>query len=70
MELYYFVDSDGTENVSNMLPIRDEKGFWTCEIHITDNLIYEPIKELPSGTIEELFKIKLTWNDNPIKHIF
>ena len=70
MRTYFFVDSDGTENVSNILPTRHEEGFWTAEVIIkNDNkkdVITDSITELPRGTINALFNVNLTFKDNPI----
>lgn len=67
MKTYFFVDGDGTENVSNHLPIRHHtESFWTCEEKNSDGITIDLITELPRGTIEALFKLKLTWNDSPI----
>lgn len=59
---YYFVDSDGTECVSNILPYRHEQGFWEISKN-KDNL---GIVELPPNTISTLFNIKLSFQDDPI----
>lgn len=82
MTCYFFVDSDGTENVSNYPPLRHPNNkFWIVlknnelnnnipsinESNI-DNLInYDSITELPKNTIKLLFGKTLTWNDSPIK---
>lgn len=71
--IYFFVDKDGTENCSNEPPYRHEtEAFWVCP-HIRkssphgDKVVYDNITELPNGTIKQLFNVKLTWDDEPIK---
>lgn len=57
---YFFVDSDGTEGTSNILPYRDKRGFWN--IDSKDHCIVE----LPKDTIKTLFNIELCFKDDPI----
>lgn len=58
-ETFFFIDSDGTEGCSNIRPYRHSMGFWYLD---------EPnnIVELPKGTIERLYNINMTFNDEPI----
>lgn len=58
---YYFVDSDGTECVSNVLPIRVEDSFWEIDDMNIGNIV-----ELPPSTISTLFNVKLTFDNDPI----
>jgi hypothetical protein len=70
MDCYFFVDEDGTENVSNLPPKRHKtEPFWivTKECKGKEVILYDAITELPQSTIEALFRVKLTWADNPIK---
>lgn len=82
MACYFFVDSDGTENVSNHPPMRHPKNkFWVVlkddvlngdipyiDKYNIDKLIsYDSITELPRNTIKSLFGKTLTWEDSPIK---
>jgi hypothetical protein len=65
---YFFVDGDGTENVSNLPPIRHFKhSFWIVYNEKTSEINYDAIVELPKGTINKLFGKDLTFDDNPIK---
>lgn len=67
MKTYFFVDGDGTENVSNYMPKRHlRESFWVCEAKDSKGRTVDKITEVPKGTIEALFKIKLTWSDAPI----
>lgn len=59
---YYFVDSDGTECVSNVLPYRHSEGFW----EVDENIDRNGIVELPPNTIYNLFNIHMSFKDNPI----
>ena len=82
MTCYFFVDSDGTENVSNRPPLRHPNNkFWVVlkdnildgnipyvnENNIDKLISYDLITELPRNTIESLFGKKLKWEDSPIK---
>jgi hypothetical protein len=70
MTCYFFVDDDGTENVSNYPPERHPtEGFWVVYKNIDNKkeTFFDGITELPKGTFEALFKKKLTWKDNPVK---
>lgn len=65
---YYFVDEDGTENVSNRKPLRNkEEGFWVVPIVLGNGKVSDAIVELPKGTIETLFLREYTWADEPIE---
>lgn len=81
MVYYFFVDSDGTENMSHHLPLRHPNNqFWVVlktnmssedilyinQDNIDDMIDYDDITELPPNTIQLLFKKQLTWNDEPI----
>lgn len=77
MICYFFVDEDGTENVSNICPIRHpEHNFWIIikpmiiangNIQDLFNYIdFDSIVELPRNTIKSLFNVNLTFNDDPI----
>ena len=70
MKTYFFVDTDGTENVSNVLPTKNPNGFWTVETIVYNArgkpIVYDAITELPRGTIKALFDKELTFNDPPI----
>ena len=69
MKAYYFVDSDGTENVSNIEPSRFEDKFWIAEqsmYRMGERIMFDAITELPKGTIMALFGVNLTFNDEPI----
>lgn len=70
MKTFYFVDSDGTENVSNIKPHKTSEGFWTVEQNLKsicgDIVIYDALVELPKGTIESLFHVTLTYDSDPI----
>lgn len=69
-ECYFFVDEDGTENVSNLPPKKHPKeGFWivTKEENGKESIVWDAITELPRGTIKALFKVELTWDSAPIK---
>lgn len=64
MKTYYAVDGDGTEVVSNYELYRNEGSgrYWvTSRMLVNDNLV-----ELPSGTIQQLFGVVLTYDDAPI----
>lgn len=64
---YFFVDDDGTENVSNIAPIRNLKErFWEIPIIIRGKQ-FDALVELPRGTINTLFGKTLTWDDEPIQ---
>lgn len=69
-KVYFFVDEDGTEGVSNTLPERHkgEGNFWIAPIEKTkySNNPIDDIVELPQGTILALFGKNITWEDNPI----
>lgn len=70
-EIYFFVDEDGTEGVSNTPPRRNPDGgqFWIAPIDIPlcrNKKTIDDIVELPKGTIQTLFGRILTWKDNPI----
>lgn len=75
MTCYFFVDSDGTENVSNHPPIRHPNyRFWVIlkdnilnddisyvnEYNIDKLISYDSIIELPKNTIKSLFGKTLT----------
>ncbi|MBR6517618.1 MAG: hypothetical protein IKT40_12375 [Bacilli bacterium] len=60
---YYFVDDDGTEGVCNVLPSRNENGYWEIEDDIRKDY---NIVELPPNTIFTLFNIKISYKDDPI----
>lgn len=77
---FFFVDADGTENVSNLMPIRHaSEPFWVIlkknivydELShhniVSKTVCYDAITELPKGTIKQLFGVELKWEDNPIK---
>ena len=77
---FFFVDADGTENVSNIMPTRhDSEPFWviikkkiiydeSCHHDIVSKTVcYDDITELPKGTIKQLFGVELKWEDKPIK---
>ena len=68
MRTYFFVDSDGTENVSNIKPIKNVKeGFYTYEIKLKpSNVITDKLTELPKGTLKQLFGKNITFEDEPI----
>ena len=64
---FFFVDADGTENVSNIMPTRhDSEPFWviikkkiiydeSCHHDIVSKTVcYDDITELPKGTIKQL----------------
>ena len=82
MTCYFFVDNDGTENVSNRPPLRHpSQKFWVVlksnktdinKLPYTKDTIdnetdYDSIVELPRNTIKTLFGKTLTWKDSPIK---
>ena len=71
MKVYFFVDGDGTENVSNFLPRRHpSEAFWVVEECVSINgkaTIRDALTELPRGTVKTLFGRELTWDDLPIK---
>lgn len=61
--VYFFVDGDGSEYCSNILPTRDVKNkMWT-----TPEYEFDYLTELPRGTIHSLFNRTHTWEDNPIE---
>lgn len=85
MTCYFFVDSDGTENVSNYPPLRHPNNkFWVVlntyktdddkpyiDSSNIDNLVnYDLITELPKNTIKTLFGKELIWEDSPIRIIY
>ena len=59
---FYFVDSDGTECASNVLPYRHKEGFW----EIDDEYKEMGIVELPPNTIYTLFNVRMSFLDDPI----
>lgn len=66
--VFYFVDEDGTENVSNKMPTRTLDGFWVCSEIINGKEIDLNV-ELPKGTIEKILGFTISWEDNPIMYI-
>lgn len=70
MDCYFFVDNDGTENVSNIPPKKHpSEPFWivTKEVNGKEKIVWDAIVELPRNTIHALFGVHLDWNSNPIK---
>lgn len=79
MRTYFFVDEDGTENMSNTKPTRHEKEpFWVIKktqadlnsFNTREINDYTSMIELPKGMIEKLIGYELKWEDDPISIVW
>lgn len=63
---YLSVNRDGSENISNSQPDKDQRGCWVCIESIEGENIDYTI-ELPIGTIFKIIGRNMTYSDLPIE---
>ena len=63
---YLSVNRDGSENISNSKPDKDQYGCWVCIESIEGEYIDYTI-EMPIGTIFKIIGRSIAYNDSPIE---